>query len=180
MKKSKSVEPGIKNQVSVWLDSYDDIFSDFDPMPYTKRALSDDFIHQVKKLSAGHSRGQTSLELLFPVPKRNMETEKVVAEQLQRHFRLTYEKLLEERRNRHRRAWFFVLSGVLFMVISSYLSFLSSRLYFMHLMKTFSEPAGWFLLWTGLDQFLYFSAKSTSDMAFYKSFRDTEIECGGY
>ena len=30
--------------VSLWLDTYEDIFSDFDPRPYGQRALSEDFV----------------------------------------------------------------------------------------------------------------------------------------
>jgi hypothetical protein len=30
--------------ISLWLATYDDLFSDFDPRSFTKRVLSDDFI----------------------------------------------------------------------------------------------------------------------------------------
>ena len=33
-----------QSEISLLLDSYDDIFSDFDPRPYNQRALSQDFL----------------------------------------------------------------------------------------------------------------------------------------
>ena len=32
-------------EISILLDSYDDIFSDFDPSPYSERTLSDDYFN---------------------------------------------------------------------------------------------------------------------------------------
>ncbi len=40
-----------KARLSIWLDIYDDIFSDFDSRPFHERALSDDFIHEAKKMA---------------------------------------------------------------------------------------------------------------------------------
>ena len=37
--------------ISLWIDSYDDIFSDFDPRPFSARNISDDFLYEVKKTS---------------------------------------------------------------------------------------------------------------------------------
>ena len=37
-------------EISILLDSYDDIFSDFDPSHYSERTLFDDFIVQSKKI----------------------------------------------------------------------------------------------------------------------------------
>ena len=37
--------------VSLWLDNYDNIFSDFDPRSYAHRELSDDFLIEAKKVT---------------------------------------------------------------------------------------------------------------------------------
>src|SRR5690349_704077 len=41
----------IKSELSIWLDTYDDIFSDFDPRPLNERALSDDFLSEARKMA---------------------------------------------------------------------------------------------------------------------------------
>ena len=37
--------------ISIWLETYDDIFSDFDPKAYSERVLSDDFLVEIRKVS---------------------------------------------------------------------------------------------------------------------------------
>ena len=39
-------------KIFLWLDDFDDIFSDFDPRPYSARELSDDFLDEVRKIAA--------------------------------------------------------------------------------------------------------------------------------
>lgn len=47
--KKNSQSNASRAEISIWLDSYNDIFSDFDSRPISLRSLSDDFITQVKK-----------------------------------------------------------------------------------------------------------------------------------
>src|SRR3989339_701864 len=54
------------SQVSMWLDGYDDIFSDFDPRPYSQRSLSDDFLSEAKKVSSGKTGDRLELRFLIP------------------------------------------------------------------------------------------------------------------
>lgn len=50
---AKKVEDGrlssILNSIQIALDHYDDIFSDFDPSPFSQRMLSDDFLKEMQK-----------------------------------------------------------------------------------------------------------------------------------
>ena len=45
-----------KAQVSLVLDTYDDIFSDFDPRPYDQRALSGDFLDAARHGTSSNSK----------------------------------------------------------------------------------------------------------------------------
>lgn len=45
-----------KAEISLVLDTYDDIFSDFDPRPYGERALSSDFLDEAKKAARDKGR----------------------------------------------------------------------------------------------------------------------------
>jgi len=38
-----------RNDITLLLDSYNDIFSSFDPRPYSEKSLSDDLIIECKK-----------------------------------------------------------------------------------------------------------------------------------
>ena len=66
------------SEISVALDSYDDIFSDFDPRDYSKRGLSEDFINEVKKASRAKPTGGLELKILIPENLRNKSHEHVI------------------------------------------------------------------------------------------------------
>ena len=71
-----------KSEVSLWIDHYDDIFSDFDPRPYSQRGLSDDFLIEAKKFIKEKASG--SFELIFLVPElmRKPESEGIIKKRL--------------------------------------------------------------------------------------------------
>src|ERR1035437_10528573 len=79
IEKPKSSDP---YQVSIWLDCYDDIFSDFDPRPYTERSLSDDFIAEAIKVSREKLVKISDFKLLIPAGKRNDEQQAIIINNL--------------------------------------------------------------------------------------------------
>ena len=70
-RKTEDIDPVPKQfwlklaEVSILLDSYDDIFSDFDPSEYSERALSDDFCIQAKKHSRNEIGNKMTLRVLL-------------------------------------------------------------------------------------------------------------------
>ena len=40
-----TIQEHLHRHVSIWIDSYDDVFSDFDPRSYDERNISDDFLN---------------------------------------------------------------------------------------------------------------------------------------
>ena len=56
-----------EGNISLILDDYNDLFSDFDPRHYSERALSDDFLAESKRASRDKPAG--SLEVKFLVPE---------------------------------------------------------------------------------------------------------------
>jgi hypothetical protein len=61
------------------------------------------------------------------------------------------------------------------MIISSYISLIKSEDFFMHTLLVLTEPAGWFILWIGLETFFNSSAKLKSEIAFYNKLMKTKI-----
>ena len=62
--------------ISLWLDSYNEMFSDFDPRPYSKRTVSDDFILQIRKVAKNRYRKKMTLKILLAESVRNKQDEK--------------------------------------------------------------------------------------------------------
>jgi hypothetical protein len=109
MNKTEEIKPVPKQfllklaEISILLDSYNDIFSDFDPSPYSERILSDDFIAQVKKFSKDKDGHNMSLKLLLPASSRNEQDEKVIVKRLHAHFKDAYEQVENDVRKTNRK-----------------------------------------------------------------------------
>jgi len=69
-------------EISIWLDSYNDIFSDFDPRQISTRSLSDDFIAQIKKTQRESKGDKAVLRLLMPSALRKTDEESLIMERL--------------------------------------------------------------------------------------------------
>ncbi len=161
--------------VSILLDSYDDIFSDFDPGAYVERILSDDFIVQLKKFAKHKSGDKMLLRLLLPANKRNEIEEKGIIERLHFYFKSIHGELKSEVRKTNINGWALTLLGTTIMVVASYISFMKPEKYHTHFLLVLFEPAGWFLLWTGFDHLVHSSKETKKELAFYLRMTKSEI-----
>jgi hypothetical protein len=74
-------------EISIWLDSYNDIFSDFDSRPFSERTVSDDFLSEVRKVCDEKSRDKIHLKLSVPEKMRNTDDEKIIIKRLHLYFK---------------------------------------------------------------------------------------------
>lgn len=169
-----------KDEIGVWLDSYDDLFSDFDPRPYELRALSDDFIAQVKKIAKGHPGSIKGIKLLLPQDVRNDQYEKLIAKHLHAQFQHNYGQIRSDISKTTKKGLFLTVLGITFMILASFISFGNPESFFLHGLQVLTEPAGWFLLWLGLDHLFYFSKKAKKDINFYALLSEIKIGFGTY
>lgn len=167
-------------EISIWLDAYDEMFSDFDPRPYSKRTVSDDFILQVRKVVKDQFKKKMALVLLLPESIRNEQEEQVITKHLHEYFEVNNEQLLEEKRMTNLKGLLLTITGVVLMVIGSHITFLNSESYYAHLLLIFFEPAGWFMLWMGLDYLVYHKGKTRKELNFYSQMAKTEIKFNSY
>lgn len=180
MRSLQKEEPKEQAKIKLWLDSYDDLFSDFDPRPYSKRTLSDDFISQVRKVSREESGKEFVLQLLMPTGLRNERDEEMIAQRLPLFFKKNVDLLQEERKKSRHRGIRLVVVGVVLMVIGGYISYQGSENFYIHLLLIVFEPAGWFFFWSGLDILMEYSGKTKKDLKFYSDMARTRIIFGSY
>ena len=163
-------------EINIWLDSYDDIFSDFDSSPYSEKTLSDDFLSQAKKISKNKVGKKIFLRFFIPLNKRNEADEKIIIQRLNNYFKYINQQLKTEIKNTNIKGWLLSFIGIGLMIIASYLSFIKSQVYYVHLLLVFFEPAGWFLLWGGLDNLVYNTKDSKKELSFYSKMTNAKIE----
>jgi len=163
-------------EINILLSSYNDLFSDFDPSAYPERTLSDDFIMQAKEISKNKSGNNMSLRLLLPANKRNEQDEGLILERLTSHFRNVYKQLKSEVRKANVKGFTLTFIGIIIMISASYISFIKPDKFHAHLLLVLFEPAGWFLLWIGLDHLVYFLKDTKRELAFYSKMTKSEID----
>lgn len=173
-----------EGNISLILDSYDDIFSDFDPRPYAEKALSDDFLTECRKAARDKDEFELELRLLVPKQKRDFAEETKIKHRLKTHFHKHF--LEKEREVRSIKLaglkWFG--AGAVFMLVSAYLYAhaetgfftLTSKDFLFNLLVVFFEPAGWFSVWTGLDQIFFGAKEKQPELAFYRKMVGVHIE----
>lgn len=157
----------MKNIVQLSLDSYQDLFSDFDPRAYSERGLSDDFLHELKSAVREIFVEDFELILSLPEKERNLEMEKTITDRLHDYFKKHEQFLLKEKRSQIKSGLLMTAFGFLIMCGAWLLSWQESNK-MMSLLKVILEPAGWFLSWAGLDKVFFSSNKNNHSIAFYK------------
>lgn len=156
-----------QSEISLILKTYNDIFSSFDPRPYTNRALSDDFLVEAKH-AALDKKGTLELRFLVPRSVRHADTENTIRSRLREHFRKHRDILESEIWLTKKKGWLMAFIGILFIIIASYLFSLQTNSFWIHALIVILEPAGWFTAWTGMDQLFYTAKEKMPDLEFYK------------
>ncbi len=169
-----------KAEISIWFDTYEDIFSDFDPRPFLRRTLSIDFVDQIKRMAKDLDNENIILKLLLLGANRNKKDEEMIIKKLHFYFENNRNNLLIEKKKITLQGFKLLSAGLLFMLASSFISFSKSEVYYMHLLLVLLEPAGWFLLWMGLDDLTYYSRITKNDIDFFSKMTNSKIEFGSY
>jgi len=169
------------SEISLWLDRYDDIFSDFDPRPYSQRALSEDFLGEAKRASRDKVGGTIELKLLLAEKNRDKSIEKTIKKRLGEHFKRHHDLLEKEKAGTIKKGAIFGIIGIIMMLLAVFIvvnyaqeSMLTAFLIIL------LEPAGWYFLWSGLDLIIFKSKTITPDLEFYEKMTATSIEFVSY
>jgi hypothetical protein len=169
-------------QIVFALDTYDDLFSDFDIRGYEERALSKDFLDELYVRFRRHwDKSDLGLVFLLPKALRSPKDEKLIVGRLRDFF--------VERRDHHahddKQA---KLKSLAFVAIGLGLSMVASlfarHVNFLPLFNDFLLIPSWFFVWNGFDCFLkreelgrkkkYYLSLSACGLAF----RDLEGKAG--
>jgi hypothetical protein len=163
------------SEISIWLDTYDDIFSDFDPRPYSQRALSDDFLFEAKRAAREKKTGGIELKLLLPADKRSGNEETVIKKRLREYFKKQFESLQKEIKGIR-------LKGVSLLAVGFALMFFATLVSYnlqAGILWTFAfvllEPTGWFVIWFGFEHLFYTVNQKKPELGFFKKMAGCNI-----
>ncbi len=184
---AKSIEHETKkeilaeSEISIILDTYDDIFSDFDPRAYTIREISDDFIQEAKKAMKEKAPGKVELKFLVPAHHRNYPDEVLIKKRIKDYARHMIEQTNKEMRNIKKNSGLMILVGAIVGVGATFISTGSSDTSFLrNAALILLEPASWFLIWSGFDRLLFSTSAKQPDYDFYKRMLNMDVTFTGY
>lgn len=172
-------------KINLVIENYSDIFSDFDPRPFSQRSLSEDFLAEAKRATKSNKAGQIEFGLLIAEHKRNLREEYEIKKRLHDHFRKHFEMLNREMKKVVKRGILMILFGVVMMIAATsvlYLNIpsLAANQFLSHLLVVVLEPAGWFTFWTGLDEFYKLKKDKLPDYDFYEKMSKVDIKFWSY
>lgn len=153
-------------EISIWIDRYDDVFSEFDSRPYSDRALSDDFLREVRKMVSEKSKGEVILKFNVFLDERDADSENIIINNLNSHFRHIAEDLKFERREVMKKGYVLLGFGSALILSLFFVTTAMEVSGYVHGFILMLEPVGWFMTWTGLDHVFQISNKHKSALAF--------------
>ncbi len=170
-----------RGEISVILDTYDDIFSDFDPRPYSQRGLSEDFLAEAKKAASATADGN-HLHLGFMIPKlqRNPEHEGLIKKRLREYFKKRAENLQAEKNRIVQKGAAMALIGFALILTASYVVSLERKEFIYSVLLVVLEPGGWFLAWSGLDAIFMGAQQKDEEIIFNRRMGKAEIVFAEY
>ena len=164
-----------KSELSIWLDDYDDVFSDFDSRPINERSLSDDFLVEVRKMVREKPSGKVELKLLIPGAKRKKELEIMVVKNLHTYFKHAADAIQQEMDKTRIRGIALSGFGFLVMIATAYVVSISNRSFFFNALQIVLEPSGWFMVWSGMDNIFYNARKRKPNLEFNAKMSHADI-----
>jgi hypothetical protein len=156
------------SEISIWLDSYDDIFSDFDPRPYSERLLSDDFLKEAQKVSREKMSGAHELKLLIPRQNRQTREEKIIRKKLKQYFYINYLRTYNEIKSIRIKGLVLIAAAIVILVFATMISLIEKKSMASHILLVLLEPAGWFTIWNGFDSLFFIPGSKKLELEFYK------------
>lgn len=166
--------------INLVLNSYEDIFSDFDPRSVNVRALSDDFLEECKKIAL--NKGDDGLELILSIPKskRNSMLESRIKKRLKEHFKkhsFEQEKLMKKIK-RNGLNW--IMIGIIAIVAAIFVKTFKESALVDSIIEPLVVIPGWFAIWEGLARVFVKSQEQAPNHMFYKKMSEASITFTSY
>lgn len=155
--------------INLWLDAYDDIYSDFDSRHFRNRRISEDFLVELQIEMKYQSQNASNIILFLPQEQRNETTEKVIISSLKDFFNRQFHFHGEKCNKKLKKGIFFLALGIVVLGVNSWIIYRIAESFSMIVLRVLLEPGGWFLLWAGFDFLVYDYPGLKKEKHFYQA-----------
>ena len=158
-------------EITIQLDTYDDIFSDFDPRPYPQRELSEDFLKEIQRRYMEDKRGRFEVHFTIPSTERDTKEEALIKKRLREHFAFVVAREAEIIRNTKARGYLYILAGAAVLLSDVFaLAVLNESSIFYRILSVLLVPAGWYGMYTGMGKVIDEPFSSAEKKKLYEKF----------
>lgn len=145
--------PSEFREITITLDTYDDIFSDFDPRPFSQRELSEDFLKEIQRRYMEDKKGRFEIHFTIPSTERDVKGEAVIKKRLREHFAFMAKQEEEVIRKTKMRGYAYIIIGSAVLLANVFALFwLQEESFFYQILSIMLVPAGWYGMWTGIEK----------------------------
>lgn len=162
--------------LKLWLDSYNDIYSDFDSRHFLKRRISEDFLQELRLALKSHKLPMQNMILYLPLAERKVSLESDIEKSMKNFFEDQYGQAKLKTSKKLRTGISLVCLGISSMLIYAYLGIQHQQQSVLTIAKVILEPAGWFMIWTGMDALFYDLKKLKKEMQFFQTLAKLSIQ----
>lgn len=144
-------------EITVAIDTLDDIFSDFDPRPLAQRALSEDFLKEIKKFCRETPIGRLTVVFLGPVSLKDELTKNFQEKAIINHFHQEFKKRASENnkiiQNLRGTGFLYILFGMSLLLVLTFLGYKKIiSVLSLEVLGVLLMPLGWFGVWEGFSK----------------------------
>ncbi|VVB57502.1 Uncharacterised protein [uncultured archaeon] len=139
-------------ELVVSLDTYDDIFSDFDPRPHAHRELSDDLLKELNRRYRENPKGGFEVSFYIPADIRAPKLEGVIRKRLKDHFLQERHKVRGQIKAHREKGMRYMGIGFAVLLADLFITLWQPSELWTKVVGLILTPAGWFALWTGMEK----------------------------
>lgn len=154
-------------EIGFWIDSYDDLFSDFDPRPYSKRQISDDFLSELRRRFRETPKGGFEVNFYVPNQARDAKTEAAVKKKIRDYFSFEAERLSRTQTERRKTGVGYFFAGFFILSLNAYIEWEFSLNRPVTLFGFLLAPAGWFSMWNSIERILISPQEENERLDFF-------------
>lgn len=160
------------NAIAIAIDTYDDIFSDFDPRDISRRDLSEDFIIELMGRHRQTPLGKYDIVLVAPKVIEDQSVEKKIVSRLNKYFHQKHARHTKAIHEIRAKGVLYIAAGMAILIaLALFLNYYqnpdSMTFTIIGIMFT---PLGWFGIWEGFSKIVDIPFKLANDTEAYKRF----------
>jgi len=143
-------------RIEISLDTYTDVFNEWDPAPFKKRDIEPDFEEYIKNCSADIPL-EYKIQLFLCLPEKQYDTQKedIIKEGIKTYFQSKIEMIRKNLQAMNKNTLVYGLTSIVFLILAVSLQNFSTDNVVLNLVLQGLFIGGWVFLWEALNIFVF-------------------------